>query len=72
MPIYEYECDECKQKFAIQARMSEPTLKNHNEASSHGVLTSCQGTVRKLISLCGFQLKGTGWYGSDYSGKTSK
>ena len=30
---------------------------------------SCSGQVSKLISNCSFQLKGTGWYVTDYKKK---
>lgn len=30
---------------------------------------SCKGELRRLISLTSFQLKGTGWYATDYKNK---
>ncbi len=57
MPTYEYECQKCKERFEVIRRVSEPNLTTHSQAGS----TGCTGLVRKLISLCGFQLKGEGW-----------
>jgi predicted nucleic acid-binding Zn ribbon protein len=31
----------------------------------------CNGQVKKLVSNCSFQLKGTGWYATDYAQKSS-
>ena len=31
--------------------------------------TFCNGPVKKLVSNCSFQLKGTGWYATDYAEK---
>jgi len=63
LPIYEYECLDCGKHFeTIQKITDEP-------------LTSClfcSGKVRKLVSNCSFQLKGSGWYLTDYAKKSSK
>lgn len=60
MPIYEYRCDACGfQKEHLQ-KMSEPQL------------TSCpdcgQESYSKQLSAAGFQLKGSGWYATDFKG----
>ena len=34
--------------------------------------TFCDGKVKKLVSNCSFQLKGTGWYATDYAQKSDK
>ena len=34
--------------------------------------TFCDGKVKKLVSNCSFQLKGTGWYVTDYAQKADK
>ncbi len=61
MPIYEYQCAKCgKIEEAIQ-RFSDKPLKTCN---------SCSGKLHKLISHSTFQLKGSGWYATDYSGKS--
>ncbi len=62
MPIYEYECLDCGKKFEIFQKMSEDPLKK---------CKVCKGRLNRLISLCSFQLKGTGWYVTDYKSPNS-
>ncbi len=59
MPIYEYRCAKCGQ-FEVMQRITEPTLKR---------CPACQAKVTKLISNTSFQLKGSGWYITDYGRK---
>jgi putative FmdB family regulatory protein len=63
MPIYEYKCHQCGQKFEVRQRISEDPLKTHE---------SCGGEVERLISAPALHFKGTGWYVTDYakSGKS--
>ncbi|NMG76342.1 FmdB family zinc ribbon protein [Aromatoleum diolicum] len=63
MPIYEYRCDSCGfQKEHIQ-KMSDDPLKT---------CPSCNtDSYQKLLSAAGFQLKGTGWYATDFKGGSS-
>jgi putative FmdB family regulatory protein len=56
MPIYEYKCPECG-VFEVTQRITADPLED---------CPTCQSTVRKLISNTSFQLKGTGWYVTDY------
>ena len=64
MPIYEYECDNCKEAFEIFLGINDPQVDS---------CPNCNGTeVRKLISNCSFQLKGSGWYLTDYARKDKK
>ena len=56
MPIYEYKCAECG-VFEATQRITEDPLEE---------CPTCQGKVRKLISNTSFQLKGSGWYVTDY------
>lgn len=64
MPVYEYECKECEKVFEVQQRISDDPLKTCPE---------CQGSVKKLVSMSSFQLKGSGWYADGYaSAKTAK
>lgn len=58
MPLYEYECKKCGQMFEVMQKFSDEPLKKHPK---------CGGKVDKLISRSGFQLKGTGWYVTDYA-----
>lgn len=64
MPIYEYECEDCKKTFEAFVGINDPPL----DKCPH-----CSGTrVKKLISNCSFQLKGSGWYLTDYARKENK
>jgi putative FmdB family regulatory protein len=60
MPIYEYKCDECENHFEAMQKMTEDPLK---------VCEKCGGKLEKQWSLSGFQLKGEGWYLTDYAKK---
>jgi putative FmdB family regulatory protein len=63
MPIYEYHCEKCARHFEIIQKFSDKPLK---------FCSNCKGRLTKLISQTSFQLKGSGWYATDYakSGKT--
>lgn len=62
MPIYEYYCHGCKKKLEILQKISESIKKK---------CPQCSGKLEKLISETAFQLKGTGWYKTDYASKPS-
>src|SRR5436190_14921963 len=58
MPIYEYRCSSCGSEHEVLQKLSDPPLT---------VCPSCQkSTVTKLVSAAGFQLKGSGWYATDF------
>jgi putative FmdB family regulatory protein len=57
VPIYEYECGKCG-VFEQSQRISEPALTK---------CPTCRRKVRRLISSTSFQLKGSGWYVTDYA-----
>ena len=59
MPIYEYKCGKCG-TFEVTQKITEKPL---------GRCPTCKGKVKKLISNTSFQLKGTGWYVTDYARK---
>jgi putative FmdB family regulatory protein len=60
MPIYEYRCAECGFQEEHLQKVSEPPLT---------VCPSCgKDAFRKLLSAAGFQLKGSGWYATDFKG----
>ena len=61
MPIYEYECLQCGKRTELLQRMSDAPL---------ATCPQCGGEVRKLISAPAFQFKGSGFYKTDYAGKT--
>ncbi len=62
MPIYEYECTSCGKVTEALQKFSDPPLTT---------CPSCGGSLRKLISMNNFHLKGTGWYVTDYARKGS-
>ena len=62
MPIYEYQCSKCGETFEAFQKFTDAPLTE---------CRFCQGKVEKLISQSSFQLKGSGWYLTDYSKKTS-
>ena len=58
MPIYEYRCDACGHQEEHLQKVSEAPI---------AACPSCRKDVyRKLISAAGFQLKGSGWYATDF------
>lgn len=58
MPIYEYNCRDCKQIF-------EDWQKDYEERELPCPV--CGGPATRLISSTSFVLKGGGWYSSGYS-----
>lgn len=60
MPIYEYKCHDCGEITEILQKYSDQPLAQ---------CPSCGGKVSKIISNCTFQLKGSGWYVTDYKNK---
>ncbi len=64
MPIYEYRCESCGfQKDHLQ-KLSDPVLKTCPECG--------KDSYAKQLSAAGFQLKGSGWYATDFKGGASK
>ncbi len=59
MPIYEYKCRQCGDFEVTQKITDKPLVR----------CPTCKGKVKKLISNTSFQLKGTGWYITDYARK---
>src|SRR4030095_1153709 len=57
MPIYEYACEHCV-VFEEMQRINDPPLAK---------CPKCKRKVRRLISQTSFQLKGSGWYVTDYA-----
>lgn len=63
MPIYEYRCDECGSQKEHLQKMSDAQIAQ---------CPSCGSTkYRKLLSAAGFQLKGSGWYATDFKNSGS-
>jgi len=62
MPLYEYDCEKCQKHLEVIQKFSDAPLQE---------CPDCKGTLVKRLSLTSFQLKGTGWYNTDYR-KSSK
>jgi putative FmdB family regulatory protein len=64
MPIYQYRCGACGEEHEALQKVSEPPL------------TQCplcgKPALSKVLTAAGFQLKGSGWYATDFKGGTKK
>ncbi|BBO59222.1 FmdB family zinc ribbon protein [Mycoavidus sp. B2-EB] len=58
MPIYAYRCESCHQPHEALQKLTDLPL------------TECpvcgEATLRKQLTAAGFQLKGSGWYATDF------
>lgn len=63
MPIYAYRCDECGFTKDVLQKISDPALTD--------CLSCGKPAFKKQVTAAGFQLKGTGWYVTDFRGKGS-
>ncbi len=61
MPTYEYQCTACHHQMEAFQKMSDEPLKECPICHQAG--------LQRLVSAAGFQLKGGGWYATDYSNK---
>lgn len=61
MPLYEYQCAKCGAVTEALQRFSDKPLSK---------CTHCSGKLHRLISQSSFHLKGSGWYVTDYAGKS--
>jgi putative FmdB family regulatory protein len=60
MPIYAYKCSSCGHELDVLQKMSDAPLSQ---------CPSCnQATFTKQLTAAGFQLKGSGWYATDFKG----
>ena|SRR6185436_392003 len=64
MPIYEYRCSQCGFQNEYLQRLSEPP---HTKCPKCG-----KKTFKKMVTAAGFQLKGTGWYATDFKNSGAK
>ena len=62
MPLYEYQCAKCGKRTEKIENVSGPHLKK---------CPHCSGKVERLLSAPAIQFKGSGWYVTDYAGKSS-
>jgi putative FmdB family regulatory protein len=63
LPIYEYQCTKCGRRVEMMQKITDESLQT---------CPSCKGQLRRLMSLTSFQLKGSGWYATDYKDKKEK
>jgi putative FmdB family regulatory protein len=63
MPLYEYECDACHQRFEVIQKFSDPPPETCARCG--------KGPIRRLPSTPAIQFKGSGWYITDYAGGRS-
>ena len=61
MPLYEYACEQCGQHIERIQKFSDPPLTKCEK---------CGGKLERLISPPAIQFKGSGWYVTDYAGKS--
>lgn len=60
MPIYEYRCAACQHKFDTLQKFSDAPLVDCPQCG--------KPALRKQVTAAGFQLKGSGWYQTDFRG----
>ena len=61
MPIYEYQCAGCHHQFDLLQKINDEPVKICPQCSKM--------TAVRLVSAAGFQLKGSGWYATDFKNK---
>jgi putative FmdB family regulatory protein len=64
MPIYEYKCSSCGHQQEYLQKVSDPQV-TRCEACG-------QEALSKMVTAAGFQLKGSGWYATDFKGSGAK
>jgi putative FmdB family regulatory protein len=64
MPIYEYRCGACGYQKEFLQRLSDKPLTKCPECGKRA--------FNKLVTAAGFQLKGTGWYATDFKNSGAK
>ena len=62
MPIYEYQCNQCKERHEIIQSISDAPLTH---------CPKCGGEMKKLMSAPAIQFKGSGFYKTDYASSSS-
>jgi putative FmdB family regulatory protein len=64
MPIYEYRCGACGFQKEFLQRLSDAPLKDCPECG--------KAALSKMVTAAGFQLKGSGWYATDFKNGQAK
>jgi len=62
VPLYEYQCVKCGKRTEKIENVSGPHLKK---------CPHCGGRVERTLTAPAIQFKGSGWYVTDYAGKSS-
>lgn len=63
MPLYEFECEDCKSRFERIQKFTDP---------NPDVCPACgKGQIRRMFSSPAIQFKGSGFYITDYAKKSS-
>ncbi|MEW6455186.1 MAG: FmdB family zinc ribbon protein [Acidobacteriota bacterium] len=60
MPIYEYRCKDCNEKFEFMQKVGDQPIEQ---------CPKCRGRLFRIISPPAIQFKGSGWYITDYARK---
>ena len=63
MPLFEYECTKCGNRFEKIQKFSDPKTRT---------CPKCKGKAQRLASAPAIQFKGSGWYITDYARKGEK
>ena len=64
MPIYEYRCSSCGHQQEFLQKLSDPPRTQCTQCGKE--------TFSKMVTAAGFQLKGSGWYATDFKGAGAK
>jgi putative FmdB family regulatory protein len=63
MPLYEYQCEACGNRFEVIQKFSDPPVDTCKVCG--------KGPVQRLLSSPAIQFKGSGWYITDYAKKST-
>lgn len=64
MPIYEYKCTNCDNHIEKLQKVADAELTFCEKCNTD--------SLKKIISQSGFQLKGSGWYATDFKDNNKK
>ena len=62
MPLYEYQCTKCENRFERIQKFSDPLVTD---------CPLCGGRVERTLNVPAIHFKGSGWYVTDYASKSS-
>ena len=63
MPIYAYKCSDCGHEKEVLQKISDAPLTDCPDCG--------HPSMAKMVTAAGFQLKGSGWYATDFRNKDS-